>query len=459
MTSPRWSRPTSPRTLRSTMTDYEFNVFLDGAYPEVPYAGRRRSNFIDLPNEHYDLALGQKTLEDQLELLIGLEGLGYDGAMVSEQHNGPIGLLGNPMMAGSYLAARTQRIRIGIVGSIINAYRTPYRLAEEIALLDNMSRGRLFFGLPMGHGMQHHSLGVMNPAESRARYREAHDLLIAALTRPGPFEWKGEFFNIPYVNLWPKPLQQPHPPVFVPGGGSIETLQFVAKHRYTYQGTLSPRPARIASMEKFRGFCEQEGYEADPRQIALVVSVHVAESDKQARQETEAHELWQYQNFFRSPMHDNFPPGYISEKSLRASMAGGYRSKPLSELSYDDLVDNGWVIAGSAETVASKLKEYLDEMGAGVVVLAMHAGSKPRWMAQKSMTMFAEEVIPRLRPGGRPRWHGAELAGWETRSELGARRPADHLVPTAKFGEGLVDASTAHVPELREILAPWPEQE
>ncbi|HWH27178.1 MAG TPA: LLM class flavin-dependent oxidoreductase [Pseudolysinimonas sp.] len=434
------------------MNDYDFHVILDGAYPNVPRADDRKSNYIDLPNDYYDSDLGQKVMEDQLEQFVSLERLGFDGAIVSEQHNGPIGLWGNPMLAGAYLAGRTNNITIGVVGPLINAYRTPVRLAEEIANLDILTRGRLLFGLPLGHGMQHHSLGVMNSAEARERYLESHDLLMAALTRPGPFEWKGEYFNVPYVNLWPRPIQKPHPPIFIPGGGSVETLRLVAKHRYTYQGTLSPRPARIANIARLREFCEEEGYEMDRRQAALVVAVHVAETDAQARLETEAHDLWQYQNFFKSPWHDNFPPGYVSEESLRRSMAGGYRSKPLTDLTYDELVENGWVVAGSPETVADTLTEYLDEMGAGVVVLAMNVGTKPKWLADKSLALFAEQVIPRMRRGGRPRWAGGELPGHETLAQFGARRSAARPAaprPTAYVDGRLIDVETSHLEELR----------
>jgi alkanesulfonate monooxygenase SsuD/methylene tetrahydromethanopterin reductase-like flavin-dependent oxidoreductase (luciferase family) len=439
------------------MPDYEFNVVLDGAYPNVPYAPKRKSNYIDLPNENFDPVVGQHVLEDLLETMISLDGLGFDGVIVTEQHNGPIGSLGNPMLAAAYVAARTQRIRIGVVGPLINDYLTPLRLAEEISTLDAMTRGRLFFGLPLGHGMQHHSTGVMNPGRARRRLLEAHELLVAAFTRPGPFEWQGEFFHVPYVNLWPKPLQQPYPPVFVPGGGSVETLSLVAKYRYTYQAALSPRPALLRTAQKLRECCEEEGYEMDPRQLALVVSVHVAETDAQARREVEAHELWAYQNFFRSPMHDNFPPGYVSEASLRRSMAGGYRSTPISELTYDQIIEQGWLVAGSPETVANQLAELLEEMGAARLVLGMNPGSKPRWLAQKSTTLFAEEVIPRLRPGG---VRDEAIAGYRTSAEYGARRPRDVPTPTASLGAGgLVDVATAHVPELREqLVEPWPPQ-
>jgi alkanesulfonate monooxygenase SsuD/methylene tetrahydromethanopterin reductase-like flavin-dependent oxidoreductase (luciferase family) len=439
--------------------NYEFHIVLDGAYPWVDYAGKRKSNFIDLPTENYDSILGQRALEDQLETAIAAEDLGYDGIIYSEQHNGPIGLLGNPMLGGAYVAARTKKIRIGVIGAIMNDYLTPLRLAEEITSLDLMSRGRLNVGLPMGHGMQHHSIGAMNPAKVRARFREAHDLLMKALTDPGPFEWQGDFFNIPYVNLWPKPLQTPHPPVFIPGGGSVETLQLVAKHRYNYLAVLSPRPVLAKTMQRLRDLCEEEGYTADPMQLTMTVGVHVAETDKQARQEAEAHDLWVYQNFFKSPFHDNFPPGYISPQSLRGMLAGGYRSKPMNELSWDELHHNGWVIAGSPETVAAQIQELAEEIGAGRIVLGMNNGSKPKWLAMKSMTMFAEEVIPRLRKGGSPVWKDQHSPGYDTASEFGARRPEHVQPPVATLGDGLIDVTRAHVEDLRVPIEAWPPAE
>ncbi len=438
------------------MGTYEFNVILDGAYPDVPYAGKRKSNYINLPNQQYDLIRGQRVLEDQLETLAALEELGYDGAVISEQHNGPIGVLGNPMLAGAWLAARTQRIRIGVIGPIINNYLTPIRLAEEIATVDTMSRGRLTLGLPMGHGMQYHSFGVISPAVARARYREAHELLIAAMTHPGPFEWNGDFFQIPYVNLWPKPLQQPHPPIVIPGGGSLETLQLVAKHRYVYLCVLNPRPVLLRNLERLRELCQDEGYELDPSQVALVIGIHVAETDKQARLESEPHDLWQFQNFFQSPMHDNFPPGYLSPKSLAGVLGGGYRSRPMNEMSFESLVENGWVIVGSPETVASRLKEALEETGAGRLIIGANAGSKSRWLTMKSLTMFAEEVIPRLRPGGTPQWDDRQSIGYRTNSEYGALRPRNAPPPTIRLGDGLINVDTAHIEELRETLEIWP---
>lgn len=436
--------------------ELEFHVMLDGAYPQVPYAGKRKSNYITLPNAIYDRTYGQRVFEDQIETAVALEGMGYDGVAFSEQHNGPIGLHGNALLAASWVAARTTRLRIGAWGPILNSYATPIKLAEEIGALDTLSRGRLSFALPMGHGMQHHSLGYMNPAIVRRRFREGHDLLIKALTEPGPFEWNGEFFQVPYVNVWPRPLQQPHPPVVLPGGGSLETLQLAAKHRYTYLPVLNPRATFLKNVQRLRELCEQEGYTLAPGQVAAMITIHVAETDKQARLEAEAHDLWMFQNFFLSPTHDNFPPGYVSPQSLRGVLGGGYRSTPMNEMTWDDLVAQHWVIAGSPETVASMLRESLEESRAGKLLVAANAGVKPRWLAMKSLALFAEEVIPRLRQGGAPLWKREEHPGYDTLSEYGARRDRDGWRPAVMLGDGLIDAQLGHVEDCRRAMEPWP---
>lgn len=307
----------------------------------------------------------------------------------------------------------------------MNRYSSPVRLAEEIAVLDTMSRGRLVLGLPMGHGMQYHSMGDVSPATARARYREAHDLLVKALTEDGPFEWRGEFYNIPYVNLWPKPLHMPE--IIIPGGGSVETLELVAKHRYGYQGILTPRASALKNLQKLRDLCEAEGYELERRQVSQYVSIHVAETDEQARREIETHELWSYQNFFRSPNYDNFPPGYVTVNSMRGMLSGGgYRSTPMEEMSLNQIEENHWAIFGSPATVADKLRASVDELGAGAITLVGNFGTKPRWLTEKSLSMFAEEVIPKFRSeegkGSAP--------GYSTLAEYGARRPREFTRPT-----------------------------
>ena len=109
----------------------------------------------------------------------------------------------------------------------------PVNIAEEFAMLDNLSKGRIIAGFVRGIGTEYHSPGI-NPYFSHERFHEAHDLIIRAWTEPGPFAFDGDHFNLRYVNLWPRPYQTPHPPVWIPSLGSSETVAWAAAPERKY---------------------------------------------------------------------------------------------------------------------------------------------------------------------------------------------------------------------------------
>lgn len=433
----------------------EFFGIVEGGYPNIPYAGDRpkKTAYVDLPNSHYDPIEGQRVLETQLEVLASMEKHGLDGAGFTEQHNGPIGSLPNALMGAAWLAARTDRIKLLVNGPLMNAYQSPVRLAEEIALADVMSKGRVMVGLPVGLGAQYHSLG-MNPATARERHAEGHDLLVKALREPGPFEWRGKFFDHNYVNIWPRPA---HDIEFnLPGGGSRETLELAAKRRYTYQTVLNDRQAMIATMNRFRELCRAEGYEPDPKQCAIVVEIHVAETDAEARREAEAGMLWNYQNYFEAPMHDKFPPGYTSAASIRGIMKSGF-SLNTKKMTYEDLVKNNWVVSGSPETVKEKLEELISDTGAGRLFLGFSMGIKERWLLEKSLSLFSERVLPHFRRNGRPLWAEADAAqhGYRTTLEYASKRRTDVPSPTIVRDGYLVDVRKSHLADVDDRIRPY----
>lgn len=400
-----------------TSHDVEFFGIIESGYPTVPYGPDResRSVYVDLPNrEHYDPIAGQKALETQLDNLIRLEKLGFDGIFVTEQHNGPIGLLPNVMVGGAWLAAHTERVKIVLGGPLLNAYQSPIRLAEEIAMLDTLSRGRVVVGLPMGLGQQYHSLG-MNPATARERHAEGYDLLAKALTEPGPFTWRGKYFNQNYVNIWPRPAHDIE--FFLPSGGSLETLRLAAQRRISYQSVLSDWDSIAKTLGRFRDMCREEGYEPDPRQSTAVIEMHVAETDEIARREFEGSALWNYQNYFEATLQDSFPPGYTSDRSYRAILGSGYGLDTKS-MTYEDLLEQNWAIAGSPATVIEKLEEFIAKTGVGRINLSFSVGAKKDWLLHKTTTIFAEEVLPHFRSTGLPLSESDERTGHGYRTNL-----------------------------------------
>lgn len=435
------------------MNKLEFYVANGGKYPYIPRRDQLgKSIFISTPNDYYDDRIGQRIFEDYLDLFAFEEKLGYDGAVILEQHGGPNSIVGQSIVMAAAAISRTNEMRIGTVGAILNSYRTPMRYAEEVATLDLLSNGRYFFGLPMGIGANYQGLGVMNPTYAREQFREGHDLLKRAFTESGPFRFDGKFYQTEYANLWPKPLQKPYPEVWVPAAGSKDSLAFAAQNGYSYLAVLVPWPILLKNCQTFRDQVEEAGQEWDPRRIVANAHVYVAETDKQARQEAEAHVMSLMQNSLGSPFHDSFPPGHVTIPSLRGMAAGGgYRSKDVSKTTYEEGIESGQFIIGSPSTVAERIEEITTKMGAGRLNLTGDTWTMPNWMARKNLTIFAEEVMPRFRgPGGKPSWDRTDRAGFRTRSEYGATVGEPRFVPQSIVeGVGPVDIRTAHVPELR----------
>jgi alkanesulfonate monooxygenase SsuD/methylene tetrahydromethanopterin reductase-like flavin-dependent oxidoreductase (luciferase family) len=313
-----------------------------------------------------------------------------------------------------------------------------------------MSGGRIISGFVLGTGMEYHSYGI-NPATARERFWEAHDLIMRSWTEPGPFEHQGKHFHVPYVNPWPRPMQQPHPPVWLPGAASVETITAAAKHRYTFMQVFSPRAALAKAAKGYYEAAEQFGYKADPKQIAATAAIYVAETDEQARREAEPHIMWYFRNGLKTPVYHLTPPGYMSKRSLEHVLkSGSHGAVNMWEMTFEQLIEEKWIVVGSPETVIESLQEFTDELGAGRVVFSGEWGAMPKWMALKNMEIMAEQVIPHFRaPDGKPVWAREERPAVHTRTEAAAQygKPTP---PLARLdGVGMVDTSVAHVPELR----------
>lgn len=432
------------------MSKLEFYLFNYGSYPFVPYSyDRPKSLYIDLPNRFWDSAHGKASLDSYFDTLAFGERLGFDGILTTTQMGGPIGMTPSANLSAAYLIAKTSRIKVGTIGPILNTYQNPMRAAEDIALLDVMSGGRLIVGLPMGHGQNYHAAATMNPTTARERHWEAHDLMMKALTEDGPFEWQGKHFHVPYANLWPRPIQKPHPEIWIPAAGSKLTFERAARHRYTYQTLFAPRKLLKKNVQAFRETAQQFGYEPSANQIAQVIYIHVAETDAQARQEAEPYLLWLFQNMNRAQQPDAFPPGHFSIDAVRASFAsdsGTYRGRDIGKMSFEQLTEQGWAIIGSPQTVREMLEQSTTEVGSGKIVHIADFGAMPNWMVRKSLTLMAEQVIPHFRDaGGLPVWAKSELP-YATHTQYGANAPEVPAVPTVELpGRGRVDVRTARL--------------
>ena len=371
-------------------------------WPHLPddFRSKHRSVWVDIPSTLYDPVRGHEIYNTYLDELELAEGLGFDGIGVNEHHANGYGLMPSPNLMAASLARRTERAALVVLGNSIALYNPPLRVAEEFAMLDVMSGGRLLAGFPVGTSMDtNYAYGTV-PATTRSRYAEAHELIMRAWREPEPFTFNGRYTKLRYVNCWPKPIQTP-PPIFIPGGGSIETWDFCLEHDYVYcylsfYGYLRAKQL----MDGFWQRVDEWGKDRSPYRAGFAQTIIVADSDREA--ETEYREYVDY--FYNRCLHV-YPgfadaPGYRTVKTIKANATSAMTRGALanvSSMSWSEILENRFVIAGSPDSVVSQMEELITELRVGNIFCLLHIGNMPMDKCMRSSRLFAEEVMPRLR--------------------------------------------------------------
>ncbi len=361
--------------------------------PESHVSGTA-SSWITYSNANFDPARGAGFYHEYLEQNLIYDRLGFDGIAVNEHHQTAYGLMPAPNLIAAMLVPRT-RCKIAILGNAISLRDHPLRVAEEVAMLDVISGGRIISGFVRGIGAEYHSFSL-DPNTSRERFQEAHDLIVKAWTEPGPFEWYGKHYKLRYVNPWPRPMQQPHPPIWSPSQGSTETVSWAAERHYTYLQTYSSTENIRKAFGLFRAACAKAGYEPAPAQIAWSFPILVAGTDAEARRRAAPHLEFLFNTLIRMPKDMFFPAGYVSEGSASRIMASK-SGLGTSRMTADALMDGGFALVGSADSIADRLAQYRSEMGFGTISCMFQFGSLGMEEFTESVTLFAEKVLPRLR--------------------------------------------------------------
>ena len=290
--------------------------------------------------------------------------------------------------------ARTVAGKIAVLGRALPLVNNPMVIAEEFAMIDQLTEGRLIAGFVRGIGGEYHSWGA-NPAESHERFMEAHDLIIRSWTEPGPFAFESKHYDFEYVNLWPRTYQEPHPPVWIPSQGSTETIQWAAKKRYTYLQTYSPISSVRRCLEMYKAEAERNGYTATADQLGWMAPIYVADTDERAREEARPHIEAFANKFMRKPVEMKLPPGYTSLSSFKLLLKS--KGGQTVDRTMDELIDSGTFICGSPSTVRDILLARAEEMGHGNQLCLMQFGTLPGDLTRRSMELFASAVMPCLR--------------------------------------------------------------
>lgn len=383
----------------------KFHWFNLMPWPYLPedFTQKHRSVWVDVDSRLFDPVKANRVYNDYLDLLELADDMGYDGLGINEHHQNAYGLMPSPQLMAATLARRTSNASILLLGQSIALYDPPTRVAEEMAMIDCISGGRLISGFPVGTSMDDNYAFGVNPATLREKYMEAHDLIRRAWSDPDVFAWNGKHYKMRYVNLWPRPIQNP-PPIWVPGGGSVETWDFCAQHNYNYSYLSFSGYIRGAQlMEGFWQRMEQLGSPFNPYQAAFAQQICVAETDAEAQRLYEKHARY----FFSRCLHV-YPgfadaPGYRTEATIRAGlvtqMAG--QSSALNQaaaLSWQEMIDRGYIVAGSPDTVCEQMERVAKTLRVGHMVCLLHFGDMPNELCRYSTELFANKVMPKLRP-------------------------------------------------------------
>jgi len=393
-------------------------------YRDLPdnFSEKYESVWVDPPNDELcDPVMEGQYLRWNLEEIELAARLGYDGVGTNEHHQNAYGFP-MPNLTAYHLAAVTKDVAIVLLGMTLPIYH-PLRVAEEMGQIDCLSGGRLVAGWPVGTSMDvNHCYGV-TPTQTRGRWAEAHDLIKAAWTRKGPFVWNGKYNKLRFVNPWPKPIQQPHPPIWLAGGGSLETFELAAKENYTYSFlSFGGHLAGDAMMQQFWETNDQAGNDANPYRGGFAQIVMVADTDQEAERLYEQH----VKNFYMKSLHvaPQFAvtPGYSTKRSLENSIrkmqaATAFDPAFRAAVTWKSAIESGQVIGGSPATVRDQLLEASKRMRIGNWILLMQLQSMPHDLTNHNIRLFAEKVLPHVRDLWDDEWDAGPY--WPS----GARKP------------------------------------
>src|ERR1700684_67818 len=371
------------------MKFFNFHLMPYG-HVDLDAIAKNGSAWVTFSNKNYDPEKGAGLYHDYLDQMEFADQLGFDGVCLNEHHQTAYGMMPLPGVLAGALARSVKHAKIAILGRALPLQNNPLNIAEEYAMLDNLTRGRIIAGFVRGIGAEYHATGI-NPATSQERFAEAHDLIVRAWTEPGPFSYSGKHYQFRYVNPWPRPYQTPHPPIWIPSQGSSSTIRWAAKMRYTYCQTLSPIAAVAKFFQLYREEADKAGYQSSPNQLAWSNSIYVGETDAKAMKEAKPHLEALMNQFLKMPTEMLLPPGYTNIDSLLRIRAAKVTGLPQTA---EDLVKNGVVIVGSPATVREKLAAYQDLAGFGTSLTKTQFGTLPAEMVKANQEAIAAEILP-----------------------------------------------------------------
>jgi alkanesulfonate monooxygenase SsuD/methylene tetrahydromethanopterin reductase-like flavin-dependent oxidoreductase (luciferase family) len=376
--------------------------FTEQPYPDAwkDHGGSLRVN---LPNRKCEPAVAADLYHRFYDEWLLADELGFD-IMLNEHHQTATCMSSTVVVGLSILARETRRARLLVLGYPIGHRPDPLRVAEELATIDVISRGRLEMGFIKGVPYEF-PCSNQNPVVVMDKFWEAHDFIIKAMTsHDGPFNWEGQFFHYRNVNIWPRPWQQPHPPIWS-AAGSLGNARMLGERGYVMAVLGSGYKTRPLYDAYREGYMSQGRPAPGPDRLAYLGLVAVASSEAQARRRGELVADYLRTGGIVWPPFRN-PPGYLSVEENTGLLMGRARERTLTRdgrvvdmrsASIQDLIDAAILFCGTPDQVFAQIAQFVDYTGGLGHLLSMgQAGFLSHADTVDSMTLFGKEVLPRL---------------------------------------------------------------
>ena len=380
-------------------------------YADLPddFRESHPSIWVDIDSRLFDPERGGAMYRDYLDELEEAAALGFDGVCVNEHHSNGYGMMPSPNLMASVLARNTTRGAVCVMGNAPALYDPPLRVAEEMAMLDCISGGRLIAGLPLGTPMDTCYAYGRNPSTLRDKYAEACELVVRAWQEAEPFAFAGRFYQHRYVNIWPRPIQSPRPPIWIPGGGAPDTWRMCGENGYVY-AALSYFGYHTARgvLKGYWAELARQGREPNPFQAGYLQLVGVAETKREALELYREPAEYFYSNCLHTNPRFAVPPGYATEESVRFRARQSNSGNPVAQFTtaptYDQILERGYLIVGTPDEVAERLRDIAVDLNIGQLMLLLHFGNMDRDLTRANTRLFAERVLPQLRGLFTDRW-------------------------------------------------------
>jgi alkanesulfonate monooxygenase SsuD/methylene tetrahydromethanopterin reductase-like flavin-dependent oxidoreductase (luciferase family) len=334
---------------------------------------------------------GEQYFDEALRLSVLADQLGYSHIRTVEHYFRPYGgMTPSPIVFLSAVAARTQRIRL-VTGAVIPIFNHPIKIAGETAMLDAISRGRLDVGFARAFLPEELDAFERSMDESRPRFEHGIEAVIKLWTQDNVTH-QDPFYRFGPVTSSPRPVQQPHPPVFIAAIGTPQSFEWAGRQGHGLM--IVPYLSKFADVQRNLGLY-RETFAAhhpgrSPRRVQMSFHFHVAETDAQARAEAEE-PMSQYVEVFResaSAWQDRSSAAYPGYDAIIRELDG---------MSYDRVLRETRAFIGSPDTVQRQIRSILDLFGDVEPSLQVLYGNVRYEQAERSLRLFAEEVMPRFR--------------------------------------------------------------